>query len=256
MGFNNPQSEANRFSVRKELFRLEDSSDAKWRQELQKHYTPNIYGNDAVARLAQRPYGETGAVPGLVIPIGTNIRDGLNFFGLPLGPGDSAYDASQFATKIASAGIWFKNYDTTRLANTPRVYLLPAGKDVIRPRDASGELRYWNITEQLLPVPYPITPDDLANPDWLARVDGLNGQLFASKPYARLRAYPYSPNLVPDELNTDTRLIGRSVWNTQWLLVIPGSTLLADPGVGIERFIADVDDIYLYFQTYAYAGTH
>lgn len=59
----------------------------------------------------------------------------------------------------------------------------------------------------------------------------------------------------PDELNTDTRLIGRSVWNTEWLLVIPGTTLLADPEVGIERFMQDVDDIYLYFQTYAYAGT-
>ncbi len=34
MGFNNPQAEANRFSLRQELFRLRDESDAAWRQTL------------------------------------------------------------------------------------------------------------------------------------------------------------------------------------------------------------------------------
>jgi hypothetical protein len=162
---------------------------------------------------------------------------------------------AQFATKIASVGIWFDGYDTDRLSKTPRVYLLPAGKDVVRPRQANGQLRYWNVVEQLLPLPYPISNNDLQNPDWLARVNGLNGQLFATKPYADLRAYPYSEDISADEFNTDTRLIGRSAWNTQWLLVIPGATLLADRQVGIERFIQDVDDIYIYLQTYAYAGT-
>lgn len=255
MGFNNPQSEASRFSLRSELFRLRDTSDAKWRQTLQRYYTPDIFSNDDVARLAKRPYGETGREPGLVIPFGSTVTRRLNFFGKPLGAGDSSYSATQFATKIASVGVWFEGYDTSRLAQTPRVYLLPAGKDVIRPRDTSGQLRYWNITEQLLPLPYPITRADMQNPDWLARVNGLNGQLFASKPYADMRAYPYSDDLSPDELNTDTRLIGRSVWNTEWILVIPGATLLGDPEVGIERFIQGVDDIYIYFQTYAYAGT-
>jgi hypothetical protein len=254
MGFNNPQDEANRFSLRHELFRLRDDSDAKWRQELMRYYTPDIYNNDDVARLAKRPYGDTGSQPGLVIPIGSTITEGLNFFGQPLGPGDSAYDASQFSTKIANVGVWFQDYDTERLAQTPRVYLLPAGKDVGRPRHSSNLIRYWNVTEQLLPVPYPITQADMENPDWIPRINGLEGQIYAVKPYVRFRAYPYSETFEPDEMNTDTRLIGRSVWNTEWLLVIPGSTMLADPQVGIERFIEDVTDIYIYFQTYAYAG--
>lgn len=255
MGFNNPQDEVNRFSLRHELFRLTDASDAKWQQTLARYYTPNIYSNPLVARMAKPAFGEPAAVPGLVIPFGTNIRSGLNFFGLVLGVNDSAYDASQFATKIASVGIWFDGYDTTRLAQTPRVYLLPAGKDVLRPRNANGELRYWHIAEQLLPQPYALSASDLNAQNWLANVNALNGQLFANKPYARLRAYPYRDDLEPDELNTDTRLIGRSVWNTQWLLVIPGTTLLGDPALGTERFIQDVDDIYIYFQSYAYAGT-
>ncbi|MFQ5343640.1 MAG: hypothetical protein ACE5F6_19030, partial [Anaerolineae bacterium] len=254
MGFNNPQTQASRFSLRHELLRLRDSSDAKWRHELMRYYTPDIYSNDDVARLAKRPYGETGPQPGLVIPFGTNVTQGLNFFGRPLGPGDGAYNATQFVTKIASVGVWFEGYDTERLARMPYVYLLPAGDDVIRPRNTSGTLRYWSITEQLLPLPHTIGQADLEDPTWSPRNDGLDGQLFAIKPYASFQAFPYTDTLSPGELNTDTRLIGRSVWNTEWVLIIPGATLLSDPQVGLERFIENVDDIYIYFQTYAYAG--
>ncbi|MCB0127578.1 MAG: hypothetical protein KDE58_35180, partial [Caldilineaceae bacterium] len=186
----------------------------------------------------------------------TAIIEGQNFFGRPLGPGDSSYDASQFTTKIAGAGVWFAGYneDGERLANTPRVYLLPAGQDVLRPRNTQGEVRLWNVVEQMLPVPYRLGPAELQSRDWNPRRDGLSAPLFAVKPHARLRAYPYDPAFDPSEMNTDSQLIGRSVWNTQWLLVIPGSTLLADPQTGIETFMADVQDIYIYFQTYAYTG--
>ena len=53
---------------------------------------------------------------------------------------------------------------------------------------------------------------------------------------------------------TNRRLIGRSVWNTQWKLVIPGDTLLADPKEGLSRLIQTVTDIKLYFTTYSYSG--
>lgn len=33
-----------------------------------------------------------------------------------------------------------------------------------------------------------------------------------------------------------------------------GATLLSDPQVGVETIIEEVTDIYIYFQTYAYAG--
>jgi len=255
MGFNNPQSQTSRFSLRQELFRLRDSSDASWRDTLQRYYTPNIYADSAVGKLAKKPYGATGPQPGLVIPFGTVIRQGLNYFALPLGPGDGAYNPTDFATKIASVGVWFEGYDTTRLARMPYVYMLPAGEDVIRPRNTDGILRYWNVTEQLLPLPYPITQADMQNPRWIPGIDGLQGRMYQIKPYAAFQAFPYTEDMGADEMNTDTRLIGRSVWNTQWILVIPGANLLADPEIGIDRFIQDVDDIYIYFQTYAYAGT-
>ena len=138
MGFNNPQARRTASRCGSELFRLRDTSDAKWRQTLQRYYTPDIYANPAVAKLAKKPYGTSGPQPGLVIPFGTTIQEGLNFFGLPLGPGDSAYNATQFATKIASVGVWFEGYDTNAPGQTPHVYLLPAGKDVVRPRNTRG----------------------------------------------------------------------------------------------------------------------
>jgi hypothetical protein len=48
--------------------------------------------------------------------------------------------------------------------------------------------------------------------------------------------------------------VGRSVWNTQWMLVIPGGTLLNNKTQGLDSFINSVSDIKLFFQTYAYSG--
>jgi hypothetical protein len=63
----------------------------------------------------------------------------------------------------------------------------------------------------------------------------------------------------------DSRLIGRSVWNTRWLLIIPAGTLHTDRNEGLERFVNGalfngerdgngVSDIKLFFHTYAYSG--
>ena len=53
---------------------------------------------------------------------------------------------------------------------------------------------------------------------------------------------------------TNRRLIGRSVWNTQWKVVIPGYTLLNDPNEGLDRFIRTVKDVKLHFVTYSFSG--
>jgi hypothetical protein len=66
----------------------------------------------------------------------------------------------------------------------------------------------------------------------------------------------------------DSRLVGRSVWNTRWLLIIPGQALLYDPDEGLDTFIDGpevigglgertgygISDIKLFFHTYAYSG--
>jgi hypothetical protein len=58
---------------------------------------------------------------------------------------------------------------------------------------------------------------------------------------------------VPTEF-TNTRLIGRSVWNTRWKIVIPAYTLLSDEQDGLNRFVASVSDIQLFLRTYSNSG--
>jgi hypothetical protein len=55
-------------------------------------------------------------------------------------------------------------------------------------------------------------------------------------------------------LSTNARLIGRSVWNSQWKIVIPAHTLLNDEQAGMNHFAASVDDIKLFFRTYSNSG--
>jgi hypothetical protein len=53
---------------------------------------------------------------------------------------------------------------------------------------------------------------------------------------------------------TNGRLIGRSVWNSRWKLIIPAQTLLADPKKGMQIFIDSVKNIKIHFETYSTAG--
>ncbi len=58
----------------------------------------------------------------------------------------------------------------------------------------------------------------------------------------------------------NSRLVGRSVWNTQWVLIIPAGTLNSDRDDALDRFINGADgtngvtDIKLHFKTYSYEG--
>lgn len=259
LGFNNPQTETNRFSLRSELMRLRDSSTEAWQQTLREHWVDDIWQLPEFRRLA-RPFAPQGSQPepALVLRFRTTVTSGLNFFGLPLGGADSTYDSSRFATKIRTVGLWFENYDATGLSNTPRVYLMPVGADVLRsPNALDFSTREWKIVDQAVPVPFPIGELDLQNPDWIPLNDSLSGPLGASRRYSRIRAY-HDEGYDPNEMTTDSRLIGRSVWNSEWLLIIPGETLrgptLADKIQGLETFIDTVSDVKVFFQTYSYPG--
>ena len=64
-------------------------------------------------------------------------------------------------------------------------------------------------------------------------------------------AYFYST--VPTEF-TNSRLISRSVWNTQWKIVIPAYSLLNDEQTGLDRFSQSVKDIQLFLRSYSNSG--
>jgi len=270
LGFNNPQTETNRFSLRYGLFRLHDSSDDAWRGQLERYRVANLWDVPEFRRYCRAFAPETaGPQPGLVIPFSTNVTFGLNFFGFPLSGGDSAYDASNFATRVRSVGVWFSNYNGTGLAETPRVYLVPAGMDVLRsPAANSFATREWRVMDQVLPVPFPIGALDLDEPGWIPAGSTLSDEQGAIRRFSSFRAYHDSGSFAPAELSADSRLIGRSVWNTKWLLIIPAGTLLANTREGLDTFIhgqlvpgttgmrdgRGIKDIKLFFQTYAYSG--
>jgi hypothetical protein len=266
LGFTTPETETGRFSLRQELFRSRVPDDwpayvhpdltNNWREVLKKCRVPDLWKVPEFRRFC-RPFApeSAGPQPGLVVRMPTTITFGLNFFRWPLGGGDSAYDPSRFATKVRSAGIWFTDYDGAGLSMTPRVYLVPAGTDILRsPSSYELETREFNVVDQKLPVPFPIGVLDLNNPGWIPRNDSLSETYGDIRRFSSFRAYHDSGWFDESEATQDSRLIGRSVWNTQWLLIIPGGTFLYDSDAGLDRFIDTVSDIKIFFQTYSYSG--
>lgn len=274
LGFNNPQVETNRFSLRRELFRTADNPDIEqddelWRETLRAHVVENILGMPEFQRYCSAFNPHMAEEPGIVIPFATSVDFGTNFFGWPLAGGDSSYDSSHFATKIRSAGVWFSNYNAASgggMSNTPRVYLIPVGEDIMRSPSGDGTaIRKWTILDQKLPVPFPIGSGDMNNANWIPQIDTLQ-EIFADiRKFPMFRAYHDSGEFDPSEAVCETRLVGRSVWNTRWMLIIPAGTLSSDRQEAIAQFIygpetggvrtgEGVSDILIYFQTYAYAG--
>ena len=49
-------------------------------------------------------------------------------------------------------------------------------------------------------------------------------------------------------------IVGRSVWNGKWLIVIPASSLNADRARALETFINGVGDIKLGIKAYSRQG--
>jgi hypothetical protein len=276
LGFNDPQEETNRFSLRRELFRImmDEGSNDTWRHVLDAHrvedlWTDEEYGQEF--RRYCRPFAPEGIKePAIVIPFNTTVTSRLNFFEWPLGGGDSYYSATNFATKVRSVGVWFSDYNTVGLAQTPRVYLIPVGEDVLRtPSYYTKNIRTWRVVDQKLPLPFPIVSIELENnPGWIPFVDTIFDEIFQIRRHSDFRAYHDSGYMNVSEMTFDSRLVGRSVWNTRWLLIIPGSSLFHDPDEGLDTFIHGtevfggfgertengISDIKLFFHTYAYSG--
>jgi len=270
LGFNNPQTETGRFSLRYELFRIMNGyqSGSIWKETLSRYVVDDLLTLPFFQEYCI-PFSPAEATePAIVIPFSTMINFGQNFFGWPHGGGDNTYNSTYFATKVRSVGIWFSNYNNLQssgLVNTPHAYLIPVGNDVMRVPDGSGDTREWEIVDQKIPVPYS-SPTDIADPEWLPS-DNLHGTFASTRRFPMMRAYHDSGGFSPSEAINNSRLIGRSVWNTKWLLVIPAGALHSDREEAINTFIYGpinpgngertgygVQDIKIFFQTYSYHG--
>ena len=157
--------------------------------------------------------------------------------------------------------------DPNALSATPYVYLVPVGLDSMRspPLGDSSEVRTWNVQDVTIPLPFNIGGSGFSTRPLWQSADSLTEPLFGLRKHQAFR--PISDATLWDENTiystggelwhnkfTNTRLIGRSVWNSKWKLVIPGKTLLSNPDEGLERLIRTVHDVKLYFHTYSYSG--
>lgn len=283
LGFNNTQPDVTSFSLRYDNFQItphdpaEPDGDATWRAVLSQPgiRRANLLTLDAFNRycIPFAPRDELNGEPALVIPFSSTVNAGQNFFGNPLVEGQDQFDSTKFATKIRSVKIIFEGLASAGLASQPLVYLVPTGADVLRsPSDPRNlATRQWTILDQAVPVPFAlnyksggIIPSELSNPSWIPSINGVSGSASTIRRYGQLRAFD---DQVAADGNASTQLVGRSVWNTRWLLIIPGRTLLSDPVEGLERFLngpinaqtnertgTGVTDIRIEFETYAVPG--
>ena len=207
------------------------------------------------------------------------------FFGHPLAGGDHTFTPSSFATKIRSSGIAFAGYvgmdsptttsgaltgigatspgdpntgftSLNALSATPYIYLIPAGADTLRapPLGDVYTRRTWSVEDQAIPLPFNIANSNFSTNRSFISANSLSEPVYTVRKHQAFRAVPDGVNFSSDPGFTNSRLIGRSVWNTRWKLIIPGNTLLADPNQGLQTFIDTVTDIKLHLESYSYSG--
>ncbi|MBQ4198464.1 MAG: hypothetical protein II649_01150 [Kiritimatiellae bacterium] len=256
LGINNPDKPAKWFSLRRELFRIKEGSegDEAWKKELAKYRVDNILANPEFMRHCQPPASQNSVVhsePGYIIPFSTSINNAENFFGNPLIFGDGQFSSSDYGTKIDAVGVNLVGLD--QLAGgagvEPNIYLVPVGLDYMRsPAGTERALLNWYVVDQVLPLPYTVGSDELDAQDWISTFSGLDG---TSDSTATIRRH--STLRAGDDFKS-TRLVGRSVWNDRWIIVIPAASIDADRDKAMKIIESGVKDVKLGVRAYARQG--
>jgi len=294
LGFNNPDAYSTTVSLRTELHRILPGADGdtNWRDVLNAARKADILSDPDVRRYCLQIQSDNGLpVPGLVLTFGTTIADGVNLFGKPLAAGDHAFSPSSFATKLFAVGVALEGYrgmsvpaangnavggggaaepaapflDPVGLSATPYVYFFPVGVDSMRspPLGDSSQVRTWTVKDLAIPLPFNIGRSGFNTGPQFVSADSLTEPLFGLRKHQAFRPVDSSDYFATDpywggelfrsQFNNN-RLIGRSIWNSQWKLVIPGRTLLNDPNEGLDRLLRTLSDIKLNLVTYSYSG--
>ncbi len=262
LGFNNPQNETDVFSLRHELFRRERNAagNTGWRGDLQNSWRANLRDMPEFQRYCIAADPMAAQEPGFAIPFMSTVAFRKNFFGHDLDAGDNAFDSSYFATKLRGVGVWFEGYSSapsTGLANRPHLYIVPAGLDFMRvPIQANGHsaaTRGWQVVDHALPLPYPLADSQWESPEWSVLQNLCGNEMWKIRKYPSMRAF-HDSGYTPEQMSYNSRLIGRSVWNSQWWIIIPAGSLHADNETARTRFLNSVTDIKLYLKTYSFSG--
>jgi hypothetical protein len=287
LGFNSPDVYTTLASLRTGHLRILPDTNglATWQDYLQRSTMENLLEDADVRRYCQQvDRGDGLPVPGIVITFSTSINGGQNLFGQSLAAGDAAFHRSHFATKINAVGVALEGYkgmsvpganntsdpnlsylDPQALAANPYVYLIPVGVDTMRspPLGDTSTLRTWQVDDVAIPLPFNIGGSGFSGKNFYQSADSLTEPLFTIRKHQAFRPVdsaghfagnPYFGTGLQFSQFTNRRLVGRSVWNSQWKLVIPADSLLADPKEGLTRLIQTLSDIKLHFITYSYSG--
>jgi len=156
--------------------------------------------------------------------------------------------------------------DPNGLAATPYIYLVPVGVDSMRSPALgdTSDVRTWSVNDVAIPLPFNIGGSEFSSAQLYQSSDSLSEEPFVIRKHQAFRPVS-SASLFSSEVYsasgglrrstyTNTRLIGRSVWNSKWKIVIPGETLLNNPDEGLERLLRTLNDVKLHFVTYSYSG--
>lgn len=164
----------------------------------------------------------------------------------------------------ADPSFWF--LDPLALSANPYIYLIPVGVDSMRspPLGDTSTVRTWRVDDLAIPMPFNLAESGFSTKPLWQSGDSLTEPLFAVRKHQAFRPVStvacFSPELytasggLQRSQFMNNRLVGRSVWNSRWKLIIPGRTLLNDPKEGLDRFLQTVSDIKLHLVTYSYSG--
>jgi hypothetical protein len=233
-----------RISLRKELLRIpqDESGDAVWREALQKLRLANLTNVPEFVRHC-RFEALGSAEPGLMIDFGTVLRSGLNLFGRPIEPGDSTFPSGLRAVRVRGAGVGLAGYEVGMGSATPTCYLIAIGDDFMRSPDQPDVVRTFRVMDVRIPFPRFVTDSDTRREDFVPFADSLHNpsDFLAVRRASPFRMYHNASLWGIDVRQQPARhLFGRSVWNSRWMLFIPGRGILADPEEGLNRLILGV----------------
>lgn len=250
------------FSLREEGFRVVDGDSGKdrWHELLQNARVDDLWQVPEFAKYCVPPgVGPSdGPLPGIVLRFGTTIHLDKNLFGWDKGSVDSTYSPSYSATKFYRVGLEFEDYPAG-LVNTPYGYLVPVGTDILRSPTDITKLRSYQVFDQSIPVPTDLTTGDTSyqQEGWIPNNDGVLTRWDKRRRHSELPINISSGS----GISTSGRLVGRSAWNTEWILIIPGNSLWVDGQTGLDTLIAGdatdplnegITDIRLIFDTYSF----
>lgn len=226
-----------------------EQDEARWLESLERHRVEDLRQIADFRRCCIEDFElKRGPMPGIVIPFQTTVAPLMNLFGNPRAGSEPIAPQNAFANRIMGAQVVLKGYDTDQLG-PPQIFLVPVGLDVTRDAQDGSKRIYWDVFDDKLP---PVT-------DTLSVRRGLDFATARPNVNISIPAKTDSTELIEFK-DWSRRLVGRSLENTRWLLVIPGENIPVggDANRGLDILLgangAPLQDIEVWFDIYSYGN--